>query len=507
MSGIWRDSIPIPVDDAHPEFVEFYNFAWELAHRNVKDISGMPQNPVMKEGYLDFYIWIWDTCLMSLFTKYAQAEFPGYQSLRNFYEPLYDGRRLPDVKVTSKPFPWLTQEVGDVVPMLISIADNPPLFAWAEERNARFHGDLERVRNLLEKQYLQRHFRFFETAKAGQRVHGCDLPCAIEKTTFGYHWGGLQSGMDNSPRGRVGEHVVGKNAKNQDMLWIDALAQQGLAALSISRLARLVGDDEMSDEWERKHKEIATLINERYWDEEDGFYYDISENDGHFYKVMTPASFWVLLAEIAPEERARRVIDHLLNPQELGGDVVPCVSLSRNDADFNAVDGHYWRGAMWLPLAYVAIKSLEKYGQFDFARELSEKVVAAMCRTWRDYSPHTIWECYAPNSFEPARTGDDGNSLVRADFCGWSALGPIALYIENVIGIHSVDAFSRTIHWHLPKDAGRIGVKNLRFGDVKVDLVYCGNKIEVNSMQPLTLVVNGKEMHHSGNGACKWEDN
>ena len=43
----WKEYIPVPIYDEHPEYNEFYEKAWELAYEHIKDIPGMPQTPYM----------------------------------------------------------------------------------------------------------------------------------------------------------------------------------------------------------------------------------------------------------------------------------------------------------------------------------------------------------------------------------------------------------------------------------------------------------------------------
>jgi hypothetical protein len=115
-----------------------------------------------------------------------------------------------------------------------------------------------------------------------------------------------------------------------------------------------------------------------------------------------------------------------------------------------------------------------------------------MLETYRVYEPHTIWECYAPCAPAPATT-PRGNGLVRPDFCGWSALGPISIYIEYVLGFHTVNAFTRTVEWAKPDTfQGEIGVRNLRFGDVEADILAKGNLCRVRTNAEFTLKVNGE---------------
>ena len=71
----WKKQLPMPVFDERSEYVSFYMNAWELAFDHIKSIEGMPQNPYMDEAFCDTQIWIWDTCFMSHFCKYARDVF------------------------------------------------------------------------------------------------------------------------------------------------------------------------------------------------------------------------------------------------------------------------------------------------------------------------------------------------------------------------------------------------------------------------------------------------
>ena len=116
-----------------------------------------------------------------------------------------------------------------------------------------------------------------------------------------------------------------------------------------------------------------------------------------------------------------------------------------------------------------------------------------MYRTYTDYTPHTIWECYNPEEYKPATTEELGDSIVRKDFCGWSALGPISVYIEFVLGFHTVDAFEKTVKWAKPNGIkGKIGIKNLKFGNIVTDIEADGENCTVISNNAYTLERNGK---------------
>lgn len=470
-----RALIPQPVFDAEPGYVELYWKAWEQAYAHVKWQKGLVQPLYMDEGLWDDTIWIWDSEFMVMFCKYAPKLFPGIQTLDNFYYTMLE-------------------DSGSS--LRIQHPDNPPFFAWVENDYYKLTGDKEHIRELLmDKKFLQRYWDLFPTLSPERRLQFDHYPMALRYRGIGYEWNGISSGMDNTPRTRAGK----------GMLWVDAISQQALSALYISRLAKVAGDGATSREFAKKWKELRGIVNRYYWDDPDGCYYDIvpapsgetasvadvqaSPSAWRTTGILTPASFWPMLAEIPSKAQARRMTEFALRPDKLGGEV-PWVTVSRDDPDFDANDGWYWRGSMWLPTAYMGIKALEKYDFMEAADTTAEQVLSWMLRTWRDYKPHTIWECYSPTA--PAPSSNHGKR-VRPDFCGWSALGPISLFIENVLGFHDIDASSRTVRWDIRHDC-RHGLNNLTFGDTTTDLLYdpAASTVTIRSNKPYCLILNGK---------------
>ena len=397
--------IPKPVFEKNPGFVDLYWKAWELAWEKVKHQDGIPQSPYMDEGLWDNTIWIWDTEFMVLFCRYAPDLYPGIESLQNFYKVLLDKANTS---------------------LRIQHPDNPPFYSWVEYEYFKFTNDKEHLKKLIQQdRYLERHFEWFENVKPGMKLHFEHAHIALEKKDLGYKWGGVQSGMDNTPR---------DYGTNGNMLWVDAIAQQALSALYIKRLATEVNDSLIASKYAQRYLQLKELVNTYYWDEEDGFYYDILETDTSFVKVKTPASYWVLLAEIPLKDQAKRMAEYASDPDHFGGEF-PWSTLSKQEPYYNEELGDYWKGAIWLPTAYMATKALEKYEHHDLANELAENLVNHMHKTYVQYDPNTIWECYSPSLHQPSfRVYEDKTERVREDFCGWSALGPISLFIENVLG-------------------------------------------------------------------------
>lgn len=455
-----KELLPQPVFSENPQFVDLYWKTWELAWERVKYQEGVFQSPYMDENLWDDTIWIWDTEFMVLFCRYAPSVFPGIESLNNFYESI----------LNKKPSSLRIQH-----------PDNPPFYSWVEYEYYKMTGDKEHIRKvLLKDQFLQRHYYWFDSLKRGTKLHFRHAWIALEKSNIGYRWGWVQSGMDNTPRGRE---------RKGELLWMDAVSQQALSALYIERLAKELGDKKIAKEFSDLYKRHKCLLNKYYWDEKDGFYYDLSEQDTSFVKVRTPAVYWSMLAEIPSKNQAARLVEYATDPKEFGGKY-PWPSISRNDREYNHEIGDYWRGAVWLPLAYMATKALETYGYYDIAYENSYKLLSQMNETYRTFKPATVWECYSPSAPRPSeRQYKDRRELVRPDFCGWSALGPISLFIENVLGFYNIDATKKMVEWH-KKGQGKQGLKNLRFGDVVTDIIANGQQVQVKSNKTYVLVVN-----------------
>ncbi|MCB1133997.1 MAG: hypothetical protein KDN05_22955, partial [Verrucomicrobiae bacterium] len=258
-----REDLPEPVF-ADQGMVDLYWTAWEQAFSHVKSQQGLPQSPYMDEAFWDTHIWIWDTAFMTFFTKYAPGLYPGVQSLKNFYQPILDGTSIP---------------------LAIQHPDNPPMFAWSEYTNLKANGYIsegpvtpEGLATALD--HMERHYDWFHQAVPGFNLGGTSTVFSrVDETNGsvkGFRWNGVASGMDNTPRGR--------NAGGS-LLWVDAISQQALSALSISRMAAASGDPETAQLWIGRYDALEETINRLYWSSADGTYYDIHDTSNAHDKV------------------------------------------------------------------------------------------------------------------------------------------------------------------------------------------------------------------------------
>lgn len=446
--------LPMPVLPAHPDWVELYYAAWKFMHANIT--KGNTTNgfvPLYIDEGFNENIYQWDSCFMTLYAVYGIPEYPAMPTLDNFYNH-------------QKADGYICRCYNENTGKATGSHDiNPPLFAWAEWRYYRLTGDASRLPRVLP--VLDKYYQW------------------VKNNCRGPNWGGLYyitdlgSGMDNSPR----EAFVRRGA------WVDLSAQQALAALCISRLAKASGQPalaSLASRYDDEFEAVKSNVNALLWDADAGTYYDRTES-GALHKRNTIASFWTMLAQIAsPEQAGAMISKHLRNPAEFyRAHLFP--TLAANDPDYDGY-GHYWRGGVWAPTDFAVIKGIERFDD-RFAYEAASNHIANMAKVYTSFDPDTyrfrmpslsepniprngdgvrqIWELYAPDHSAPG-TRWDALLLPRQKFCGWSGVGPVALLIENVLGFDA-DGANGTLTWRLHM-AEKHGIERLKFGGVTVSI-------------------------------------
>lgn len=466
--------LPEPVLDGDPDLVALYWKAWRLAWEKIS--FGNEQNHLvasyMGVGF-DEHIYQWDSSFIALFGRYGARLFPVMPTLDNFY-----ARQRPDGYIQRVYSETDGAEVGEPSPAEPLV--NPPLFSWVEWEYHRFSGDDSRLAAVLPT--LEAYHAWLRDNVESHTVPGL------------YRQSDLGSGMDNTPRGDVAAGA-----------WIDMSAQQALAALYLSRIAGALGQADKQALWQKEHDDLAALIDATLWSEADGFYYDRT-GSGALAGVKHIGGLWPLLAEVGDGARAERLVGHLEDPAEFKRrHVYP--SLAASDPAYDP-EGHYWRGSVWAPTNYMTITGLARRGYTEVAREAARNHLSRMVEVWkapptdeqliapdeRDGDYATIWECYSPDSASPG-TRWDATFYGRQDFVGWSGVGPIALLLEQVLGLDVRGAEGKVV-WTVTR-TDRHGVSRMPLGlDNEVGLIAAGRagesaplQITVEARRPFVLSV------------------
>ncbi len=429
---IASDHLEQPSDSVSLELAErMYQKALAITKSKVR---GGDDEPFFKQPFIDAAfspnIFLWDTCFMCCFCKYHMDELPVYQALDNFYNRMEeDGYICREYRVTGEAL-WSKDH---------PVSINPPLLAFAELEIYSVSKDLDRLRQVYP--ILKKNFDFHV------RSYMMDDDLFYGDT--------LGMGMDNiprSPRGweptegngmthhELGDVLAGMNASDEEKLntfiaeyvntkqgvWnkqarlVDFSAQMAMFALQLIEIAKLIQVDDDMDYLQDLHSRIGKALNDKCWNEQDNFYYDLGFGEQVVRRHI--GMYWTLLADVVPDDRMEGFLAHLNDPNEFYRQT-PLPALSAADPDYVGW-GDYWLGGVWAPTVYMVLKGLSKVGKEDLARELAAKVYYNVAVVFE--ATDTFWENYAPDLVSYGMPA-------KKDFCGWTALIPIAVYKEYII--------------------------------------------------------------------------
>lgn len=393
------------------DFVDIYNRTWawtkDMWKKGTSD-NGFENSYMFHSS--DSTINQFDTCFSTFFLVYSNNVYDPAKQLDRFYSKQEENGAIRGLYSIDDGNPVFTEGNPESV--------MPPLFAWAEYNIFHKVGQKKRIKDIMPT--LERYYDWLETEFMDE--NGL-YSVPLEATT-----------MINSPRGNM--HYP-----------IDFNSQQALNSLYMSALGDILNDKELSFRYKRKYFALKTRINSQMWDDQTGLYLDLDKN-GERVKVKTIASFWPLLAEIPNEEKLEHLIEHLKNPETFGTDN-PFPSLAVDEPQFSE-NGEGYRGSVFPVFTFMVIKGLEKYAQFDLARECSIRHLYYILDTFHPESGKkgSLWEAYKPLKDGPAQWTevDDFN---RELFIPAAGLSTLSLMIENVVGLF-ISLPRKTVDWIIP---------------------------------------------------------
>jgi hypothetical protein len=452
VNGVDLTKLPQPILPGRPDWLELYDFSWKTAARNIRISHGRRHMDVAWDPARNCQ-WVWDACFMALYCRYGNGQYPGLESLDNFYDMQHaDGYIGMTYDMTTNEEPW---------PNRI----NPPLFAWVEWEHYCTTGDSSRFsRTIAHIEKLMAWIDANRQTAPHRRRATFDSPNdgrgESEDTYRLYHFEDCgSSGMDDSPR-------TPRNAEAGRFFdWIDLSSQMSLSFRLLARMHEVIGNSARAKEWNARASATGELVNSELWCKSTRFYHDRSI-PGNYVSTKTVAGFWPILAGICPDDRLDDLIAHLENTEEFNR-TIPVPSLSADDANFSH-DGIYWRGGVWASTNYMVTRGLMCAGRGETAHAIAVKYLDGLAKTYSQVSPHTLWESYCSEKFTPGMTPYTQKS-VKPDFVGWTGIGPIAMLIENILCI-DLNAPEKRIDWTI-RLADEHGVRQLAIPGGHVDLV------------------------------------
>jgi len=227
--------------------------------------------------------------------------------------------------------------------------------------------------------------------------------------------GALESGLDNSP--------MYDDVPFDKKIHLLLLADVGLMSLyiadcrALADLAERIGRGPEADELNRRADSYAETL-KYMWCEETGLFLNKNLATGEYCYRLSPTHFYPLIAGVATQEQAERMInEHFFNPEEFWGDwILP--SIARNDPAYP--DQNYWRGRIWAPMNFLVYLGICNYDLEKARTALVERSTALLLKEWREHGH--VHENYCGDTGEGCNKGNSDR------FYHWGGLlGLIAL--------------------------------------------------------------------------------
>jgi hypothetical protein len=277
-------------------------------------------------------------------------------------------------------------------------------------------------------------------------------------------------------------------------------ATRAAEALYVAKIAAVVGRPDLAEFFNAEHRNIGQIVNNRLWDAKHEIYNDRCDPEHPVLKYSDPKQAGVfiteiepgvinkraetllpLFGEIVPQGRIQQVVQEVMNPNSFNRpNGIP--NLSADSAGYDRA------GTAWPPYQCMVQEGLRANGQNELARELAEKYFNAVVATYT--AERTIKESIRADKLEFSGA---------SDFVGWGGVGPIANFIEYILGFE-VNVPAQMITWRISRTE-RHGIKNLKFGEFYVELIC---EVRQNAREPyhvsitsggafnLRIVVNGR---------------
>ena len=406
------------------DFVDIYNKTWTMLSDFCIDPKSGEKSPdgcfIFPENG-KYVIGQFESIFSSFFLVYSNRNFDANKNIDYFYERQEENGAIR----------WQYDMTNDQ-PVLTS--DNPegigmPLFAWAEFNLYHKSANKKRIKEVMP--ILQNYMAWIDATF--KQENGLYAVPATASTMF------------NAPRENVCYPV-------------DFNAAMTINAAHMSALGDILNDKDISFRYKRAYFSIKTRINSMMWDSSTGFYHDL-DKEGNRLPEKTIAGFWPLLAEIPNADKSEMLVAHLTNPATFGTDH-PFPSLSADSFNFKE-SGEGYRGSVFPFFNFMVIKGLEKYQQFELARECSIRHLYYILEALipNDEKDHgAMYEAYLPCKNGKA-TLDGNPDWPKTNFMCSVGLSTIALMIENVIGL-SISLPRKTVDWIIP-NLEIMGIENL----------------------------------------------
>jgi len=230
---------------------------------------------------------------------------------------------------------------------------------------------------------------------------------------------------------------------------------------AMAELAATLGDDR-GTEWTGQAERVRTLVEDRFWMEDEGFYAIALDGDGAQCRSIGSNAGHLLFSGLPSPERAKRVTKRLLGTEFRSGWGLRTLAIGQ--ARFNPMSYH--NGSVWPHDTAMAAAGMARYGERRSLGLLLGEI----------YASATHFNLRLPELFCGFERQSGEPPIAYPVAClpqAWAA-GSVFLMLQSALGVN-IDAVRGVVEIDdpmLPAGIDRLKLTNLQVGDGVVDLAF-----------------------------------
>lgn len=311
-----------------------------------------------------YVLFTWDTSFAGLLS--------GLQDASLAYQQIYS---LLD-EMTSENIPCTTSEVT-----IFADRSQLPITTYCALKLFHQFGEISFLQKIFDPLLVHHRwwFKYRDGNGDGLLEWGTNMPVTHDNLRGYLNVAMAESGLDNSPM--YDETCFNPDSHTMELADVGLNCVYALDAWALAEIADLLGREPEAQVLCQEYAAMKERINREFWNDALGIYCN-KHWDGRFSPILGPSCFYPMLAGIAPQARAERMVrEHLLNEEEFWGEFVIPVS-PRNHPSFQ--DNDYWRGRIWAPTNYLVSEGLKRYGFYEESYAVARKSLTLFLKEWQE---------------------------------------------------------------------------------------------------------------------------
>ncbi len=152
------------------------------------------------------------------------------------------------------------------------------------------------------------------------------------------------------------------------------------------KLINLEGEEESTQEWEKKAQTRKSLMNRYMWNEEDGVFYDYDFVHKKQKKYMNATVFYPLWANLATQEQADSIVKKAIPFLEEAGGLAGCTKEARGEISPERPARQWDYPYGWAPHQMIAWNGLMQYNHHETAHRLIYRWLYTITRNAVDHN-------------------------------------------------------------------------------------------------------------------------